>query len=305
MRATIWAGSRLSSHLLAHRQVHPHDLTLVTSPQIKAEFEEQGIERIEVWRKEIDTVSFKPRWKNTATYNMLSDGNPNDILMVYIGRLGREKHIEELHAVLDQNPNIHLVIVGGGHYTDTLREGFEGSKTVFIGILRGQPLWEAFASSNVFCMPSDSETLGFVVLDSLASGVPVIGLHFCVFISCSLALLHTLLTSFVSVSLSRSRACARVLVLSLMFTLSVSGSRARAHSLSLAIPRPLPVSLPLARSLALSLPASLPPSPSSSPSHPPPSLSLSLSLSISICLSLYVLREVGHYREIRLLKYKN
>jgi len=71
MRATIWAGSRLSSHLLAHRQVHPHDLTLVTSPQLKAEFEEQGIERIEAWRKGIDTVSFNPRWKNTATRNAL------------------------------------------------------------------------------------------------------------------------------------------------------------------------------------------------------------------------------------------
>ena len=36
----------------------------------------------------------------------------------------------------------------------------------------GQPLWEAFASADVFCMPSDSETLGFVVLESMASACP-------------------------------------------------------------------------------------------------------------------------------------
>ena len=58
---------------------------------------------------------------------------------------------------------------------DTLKETFKGTKTVFTGTLHGQPLWEAFASGDVFCMPSDSETLGFVVLESLASGVPVIG----------------------------------------------------------------------------------------------------------------------------------
>ncbi len=38
-------------------------------------------------------------------------------------------------------------------------------------------MWEAFASADVFVMPSDSETLGFVVLESLASGVPVIGVR--------------------------------------------------------------------------------------------------------------------------------
>jgi len=50
----------------------------VTSPQLKAEFEEQGIERVEVWRKGIDQVSFNPKWKNTATRNMLSNGNFDD-----------------------------------------------------------------------------------------------------------------------------------------------------------------------------------------------------------------------------------
>ena len=171
-----WFPFILPISWLTVKYIHAQaDLTLVTSPQLKAEFEEQGIERVEVWRKGIDTVSFNPKWKNTATRNMLSDGNPDDFLMVYIGRLGREKRIEELRAVLDKNPNVRLAIVGGGPYSDTLKEVFKGSKTVFTGILRGQPLWEAFASGDVFCMPSDSETLGFVVLESLASGVPVIG----------------------------------------------------------------------------------------------------------------------------------
>jgi sulfoquinovosyltransferase len=41
--------------------------------------------------------------------------------------------------------------------------------------LSGDELSQAFASADTFIMPSDSETLGFVVLESMASGVPVVG----------------------------------------------------------------------------------------------------------------------------------
>jgi sulfoquinovosyltransferase len=46
---------------------------------------------------------------------------------------------------------------------------------VFTGQMTGQRLSEAFASSDIFLMPSDTETLGFVVLEALASGIPVVG----------------------------------------------------------------------------------------------------------------------------------
>ena len=44
-----------------------------------------------------------------------------------------------------------------------------------MGQIQGNDLSSAFASADVFCMPSDSETLGFVVLESMACGVPVVG----------------------------------------------------------------------------------------------------------------------------------
>jgi sulfoquinovosyltransferase len=44
-----------------------------------------------------------------------------------------------------------------------------------MGQMGGDELSQAFASADVFVMPSDSETLGFVVLESMASGVPVVG----------------------------------------------------------------------------------------------------------------------------------
>ncbi len=41
--------------------------------------------------------------------------------------------------------------------------------------MSGQELAEAYASADVFAFPSDTETLGFVAMEAMASGVPVVG----------------------------------------------------------------------------------------------------------------------------------
>lgn len=151
------------------------DLTLVTSPQMKQELNENGIQDVEVWRKGIDTERFNPEFKSEEMRKRMTDGNPKDFLMVYVGRLGAEKRLKDIKAMMAKMPNARLAIVGGGPQTDELKEWFKDTKTVFTGQLSGDDLSAAFASADVFCMPSDSETLGFVVLESMASGVPVVG----------------------------------------------------------------------------------------------------------------------------------
>ncbi|KAL9182457.1 hypothetical protein ACHAXT_013109 [Thalassiosira profunda] len=151
------------------------DLTLVTSPQMKEEMEANGIPRVDVWRKGIDTVRFDPKFKSEEMRAKMSDGHPDDFLMVYVGRLGAEKRLKDIKPVLEKLPNARLCIVGTGPQEDELQEYFKGTNTVFTGQLSGDELSSAFASADAFMMPSDSETLGFVVLESMASGVPVVG----------------------------------------------------------------------------------------------------------------------------------
>jgi len=152
------------------------DLTLVTSPQMKKELQDNGIHRVQVWRKGIDTERFDPKFHDDAMRSRMTDGNPDDFLMVYVGRLGAEKRLKDIKPMLEKlGPRARLCIVGKGPQEAELHEHFRGTNTVFTGQLSGDELSQAFASADVFCMPSDSETLGFVVLESMASGVPVVG----------------------------------------------------------------------------------------------------------------------------------
>ena len=59
------------------------------------------------------------------------------------------------------------------HRTE-LENMFEGMPAVFTGMMQGDELSQAYASGDVFIMPSESETLGQVVLESMSSGVPVV-----------------------------------------------------------------------------------------------------------------------------------
>lgn len=142
--------------------------------------EANGIPRVDVWRKGIDTVRFQPKFKSEAMRRRMlglkeEEKDNGELLMVYVGRLGAEKRLKDIKPILEKLPNARLCIVGKGPQEDELKEFFKDTKTVFTGQLTGDDLSAAFASADVFLMPSDSETLGFVVLESMASGVPVVG----------------------------------------------------------------------------------------------------------------------------------
>jgi len=74
--------------------------------------EGNGIERVDVWRKGVDIDRFNPSFKSDAMRSELSDGNPRAPLLLYVGRLGNEKRIKDLKAVLESIPDARLALVG-------------------------------------------------------------------------------------------------------------------------------------------------------------------------------------------------
>lgn len=143
---------------------------------MKRELIANGISRVEVWRKGIDTIRFNPKFECVEMRERMSEGHAEDFLMVCVGRLGNEKRLKDIKPMLEKlGKGVRLCLVGGGPQEEELKEYFKGTNTIFMGQMSGDDLSSAFASADVFVMPSDSETLGFVVLESMASGVPVVG----------------------------------------------------------------------------------------------------------------------------------
>lgn len=150
-------------------------VNLCTSAPIFKELEEHGIERVALWPGGVDTTLFHPGRRSTAIRARLSNGHPESPLLLYAGRLSAEKGIERLLPVLRAVPEARLALVGDGPHRVALERYFSGMPVTMAGFLHGNELADAFASSDIFVMPSETETLGLVVLEAMASGLPVVG----------------------------------------------------------------------------------------------------------------------------------
>jgi glycosyltransferase involved in cell wall biosynthesis len=150
------------------------DLTLATSRAMQTVLQEHGIRCVGVWRRGVDTEIFHPRRASAEMRARLSQGHPEDKLLLYVGRLSAEKEIEHCRSVLEAVPGLRLALVGDGPHRSKLEEYFAGTPTYFAGFLRGAELAAAFASADVFFLPSRTETLGLVLLEAMAAGCPVV-----------------------------------------------------------------------------------------------------------------------------------
>ncbi|XP_030449910.1 sulfoquinovosyl transferase SQD2 [Syzygium oleosum] len=153
------------------------DLTLVPSAALGKELQAYRVttaNKIRLWNKGVDSESFHPRFRSQEMRYRLSNGEPEKPLIVHVGRLGVEKSLDFLKRVMDRLPDARIAFIGDGPYREELERMFSGMPAVFTGMLQGEELSQAYASGDVFMMPSESETLGLVVLEAMSSGLPVV-----------------------------------------------------------------------------------------------------------------------------------
>ncbi|KAK8561686.1 hypothetical protein V6N12_048750 [Hibiscus sabdariffa] len=154
------------------------DLTLVPSAAIARDLQAEKVtaaNRIHLWNKGVDSESFHPRYRSHEMRLRLSNGEPEKPLVIHVGRIGVEKSLDFLKSVMDRLPEARIAFIGDGPYREELEKLFTGMPAVFTGMLQGEELSQAYASGDVFVMPSESETLGQVVSEAMSSGIPVVG----------------------------------------------------------------------------------------------------------------------------------
>ena len=131
--------------------------------------------RILVWGRGVDTADFGPVHRDEDLRSSLLDRG--DTLLLSVGRVSDEKRIDVLleafKLLRPSAPGARLLVVGDGPARARLEEGTpEG--VAFLGELRGAALARIYASADVFCFPSTTDTFGQVILEAGASGLPTL-----------------------------------------------------------------------------------------------------------------------------------
>lgn len=95
-------------------------------------------------------------------------------VLLYLGRLGAEKNIQEIMFFYDRlkNMDIKLYIVGGGPYLATLKEDAEeiSKKVIFTGMVDSKSVNRYYQAADIFVTASTSETQGLTYYEALANG---------------------------------------------------------------------------------------------------------------------------------------
>ena len=133
---------------------------MVSTPSLERELKARGFERIMRWTRGVDTELFRPR-----PYSVLDGPRP---ISLFVGRLAVEKNIE---AFLGLDLPGTKVVVGDGPARADLERAHPNAR--FLGALSGETLAAVYASADVFVFPSLTDTFGIVLLEALASGLPV------------------------------------------------------------------------------------------------------------------------------------
>jgi glycosyltransferase involved in cell wall biosynthesis len=154
------------------------DRVAAPTPTIRQELIDRGCcpSRVCVVGRGVDTRLFHPskrseEFRRACVY-------PQRVALLYVGRLSREKNLpllsESFARLAEMRRDIALVVVGDGPYRAEMEAKLAGLPARFLGVLQGEELARAYASCDVFVFPSETDTLGNVVLEAQAAGLPVI-----------------------------------------------------------------------------------------------------------------------------------
>ena len=132
---------------------------MAATPALAAELRMRGFRNVVLWSRGVDTSLFHPRSVDLCL--------PMPVFLC-VGRVAVEKNLE---AFLDLDLPGTKLVVGDGPARAALERKYPDA--VFLGARHGEELAEIYAASDIFVFPSKTDTFGLVLLEALASGLPV------------------------------------------------------------------------------------------------------------------------------------
>lgn len=134
--------------------------TMVATPTLHKRLTDHGFTNLGYWSRGVNQELFQPRSRD-----FLKERRP---VFLYTGRVAIEKNIE---AFLKLDLPGTKMVVGRGPDLEMLRKKYP--QTVFTGYKENRELAKIMAAADVFVFPSRTDTFGLVLIEALASGVPV------------------------------------------------------------------------------------------------------------------------------------
>lgn len=130
---------------------------------------------LRLWQRGVNTDQFSPDHRSLS-WRRAHGIDDDEVVVTFVSRLVWEKGLDVYADVIErlerQSVPHRSLVVGDGPARDELEARL--TNTLFTGFLEGSDLARAYASSDVFLFPSDTETFGNVTLEAMASGLPTI-----------------------------------------------------------------------------------------------------------------------------------
>ena len=149
---------------------------LVPTPSMAEVLREHGITApIDLWPRGVKTDRFTPEARSAA-WREARGFAPDDVVVTFVSRLVKEKSLDVYAGAVKRlqasGAGVRALVVGSGPEREAMEA--EMPRAVFTGHLGHGEIETAYASSDVFLFPSETETFGNVTLEAMACGLPAV-----------------------------------------------------------------------------------------------------------------------------------
>jgi glycosyltransferase involved in cell wall biosynthesis len=154
--------------------------TYVPSQATIRDLEALGFARLILWPRGVDGSLFRPDRPGRHEVRRSLGWGPDDLVISYVSRIAPEKNVaylaDALAIVAARRPEVRILFVGDGPTRGELERRL-GSIARFAGYRIGEDLADHYAAGDIFAFSSLTETFGNVVLEAMASGMPVVAVR--------------------------------------------------------------------------------------------------------------------------------